>query len=143
MGSNAPVRDRASIEAEENFIMDAQFLLQDSILERGITRTELAQKAGITKARLSQIMKAGANPTLRTVASLFHAAGESVRLTRTQARDVKRSSWVGSDEPLISATNDPSIRALLAAFQGVGLEVAEFPHANDNPIETHEMAIAA
>lgn len=66
------------IEAEENFLIDCQFLVQDLINRNGISRTELAKRAGISKARLSQIMSAEANPSVKTFARLFHALGAAV-----------------------------------------------------------------
>lgn len=62
-----------AIVAEENLVVDVQFLLQDALVSRGLTRTELAALTGVSKARLSQLMSSEANPTLRTVARLFAA----------------------------------------------------------------------
>jgi len=77
--------DERQIEAEENFVLDAQFLLQDLMAEQGISRAELSRRAGISKARISQLMKAGANPTLRNLAKLFYALGADVALARKPA----------------------------------------------------------
>jgi len=67
-------------EAEENFLIDFQFLIQDLIVEKGISRSELAKRAGVSKARLSQILSAEANPTVKTFARLFEALGTKVVL---------------------------------------------------------------
>jgi transcriptional regulator with XRE-family HTH domain len=67
------ILDPLITEAEENFLIDCQFLVQDLINLNGISRTELAKRAGISKARLSQILSAEANPTAKTFARLFHA----------------------------------------------------------------------
>jgi DNA-binding phage protein len=79
------VIDAAAIEAEENFLIDVQFLLQSVLTEKGMSRAALARKVGISKARLSQIFAAEANPTVKNCARLFHALGEdltvAVRLT--------------------------------------------------------------
>jgi transcriptional regulator with XRE-family HTH domain len=77
--------DVRMIEAEENLVIDAQFLLQDLMVEHGITRADLARRAGISKARLTQLLKPDANPTLRNLARLFHALGETVHLQRKKA----------------------------------------------------------
>jgi transcriptional regulator with XRE-family HTH domain len=66
------------IEAEENFLIDCQFLIQDLLNRTGISRTELARRAGISKSRLSQILSAEANPSVKTFARLFHALGAVV-----------------------------------------------------------------
>ncbi|MGO8778440.1 MAG: helix-turn-helix domain-containing protein [Rhodomicrobium sp.] len=70
--------DPKVIEAEENLLIDCQIILQETIVGKGITRTALAQKAGISKARLSQLMRPEANPTVKTMARLFHALGEEL-----------------------------------------------------------------
>ncbi len=70
--------DPKIVEAEEDFLIDFQFLVQDLINSRRISRTELARKASISKARLSQILSAEANPTVRTFARLFHALDAKV-----------------------------------------------------------------
>ncbi|MFZ3350798.1 MAG: helix-turn-helix transcriptional regulator [Xanthobacteraceae bacterium] len=70
--------DPKVIEAEENLLIDCQILLQETIVGKGITRSALAQKAGISKARLSQLMRSEANPTVKTMARLFHALGEEL-----------------------------------------------------------------
>jgi transcriptional regulator with XRE-family HTH domain len=86
--------DELLIEAEENLVIDAQFMLQGLINESGISRAELARKVGISKARLSQLMSSEANPTLRTLAGLFYALGVNVTLSQksTVALD-KTRAW--------------------------------------------------
>lgn len=71
---------REMVEVEENFLIDFQFLVQDLIVAKGITRSELAKRAGISKARLSQILSAEANPTIKTFARLFEALDTKVVL---------------------------------------------------------------
>lgn len=70
--------DPGIVEAEENFLIDCQFLIQDLINAKGISRSELAKRAGISKSRLSQILSAEANPTVKTFARLFHVLGAMV-----------------------------------------------------------------
>ncbi|MGY3387785.1 DNA-binding phage protein [Bradyrhizobium sp. USDA 3311] len=68
--------ERRAIEAEEDLLIDCQFLLQELIVKKGVSRGQLAERAGISKARLSQLLSADANPTLKTMASLLYALGE-------------------------------------------------------------------
>ena len=75
--------DDAVIEAEEDFVIDAQFLIQELMNEHGLTRADLAKKLGVSRARLTQMMKPDANPTLRLVARVACALGEKVRLRRS------------------------------------------------------------
>jgi transcriptional regulator with XRE-family HTH domain len=73
--------DRKVVEAEENLLIDYQFLLQERMTQKGISQSRLAELAGISKARLSQILSDGANPTVKTFAGLFFALGESVSVS--------------------------------------------------------------
>lgn len=66
------------VEAEEDLLIDFQFLVQDVLNSKGISKTELAKRTGISKARLSQILSAEANPSVKTFARLFYALGVRV-----------------------------------------------------------------
>jgi len=70
--------DPGLVEAEENLLVDYQFLLQERMTKNGLSHRELAERAGISNARLSQIMSDEANPTVKTFADLFYALGERV-----------------------------------------------------------------
>jgi len=72
--------DPQIVEAEENLLIDFQFLVQDLINAKKISRSELAKKAGLTKGRISQILSAEANPTVRTFGRLFQALNTRVTL---------------------------------------------------------------
>jgi transcriptional regulator with XRE-family HTH domain len=45
-----------------------------------MARVDLAKKAGISKAQLSQLLSSEANPTVKTFARIFHALGEKPTL---------------------------------------------------------------
>ena len=66
------------VEAEEDLLIDFQFLVQDVLNSKGVSKSELAKRTGISKARLSQILSAEANPSVKTFARLFHALGVKV-----------------------------------------------------------------
>lgn len=72
--------DAAITEAEEDLLIDFQFLVQGLMDKKGISRTELAKRAGVSKARLSQVLGAEANPTVKTFARLLHALSEKIAL---------------------------------------------------------------
>lgn len=74
--------DPKVIEAEENLLIDFQFLLQEVMTEKKVSRSELADKAGLSKARLTQILGSEANPTVKSMARLFHALDEQICLSR-------------------------------------------------------------
>lgn len=77
--------DAKMIAAEENLVIDVQFLIQDVMNETVMTRAELAKRTGLSKARLTQIMRPEANLTLRTVARLLYALNEEVVVSRKSA----------------------------------------------------------
>lgn len=139
--------DEKQIEAEENFVLDAQFLLQDLMAEHGISRAELSRRAGISKARISQLMKAGANPTLRNLAKLFYALGADVALARKTAtrsdvashhglmplsgRLSTSAEWHREDKAALShpSRNEAVVRLIAQAKRRPNAMVAK---ANDN-----------
>jgi len=70
--------DAARIEAEENLVIDMQFLLQGVLNKKKISLCELSCRTGFSMTRLSNLMKAGADPSLKTVAAIFAALGKKV-----------------------------------------------------------------
>jgi transcriptional regulator with XRE-family HTH domain len=64
---------RRRIEAEENAVLDVQFAILDLLRENGVTKEQLAKRLGVSKARVSQLFGAGANPTVKQLARIFDA----------------------------------------------------------------------
>jgi transcriptional regulator with XRE-family HTH domain len=116
--------DPKIIEAEERLLIDCQILLQETISNRSMTRSALAERAGMSKARLSQIMRPEANPTIKTMARLFHALGEDLFVTTKNkgscmiGRDA--SSEASADKPW-NCTEAPSVAAKIDDEQFVAL----------------------
>ena len=76
MTTNDVAFDAEIIQAEENFLIDIQFLIQELIDKKGMSRSDLAAKAKVSKARLSQLLGSEANPTVKSIVGIFHALGE-------------------------------------------------------------------
>ncbi|WP_441277966.1 helix-turn-helix domain-containing protein [Tardiphaga sp. 172_B4_N1_3] len=76
------------VEAEENLLIDYQFLIQELMTAKGVTRAQLAEKTGLSVARLSQIMSPYANPTAKTLARVVHALGEKIEVSVARPRAV-------------------------------------------------------
>jgi len=91
--------DPAVIEAEENLLIDFQFLLQEVLTEKEISLSELAKKTGLSKGRISQLMGADANPTIKNMARLFHAAGEALCVMEAAALTRSDDRTVSDDRP--------------------------------------------
>ncbi len=72
------------LQAEENLIIDAQFLIQSLMNEKNMTKADVAKTLGLSKARLSQIMGTNSNLTLRVLARIIDALGESVEIKKAE-----------------------------------------------------------
>ncbi len=113
------VVDRGIIEAEENALIDFQLLVQGLIMEKGISRATLAERAGISEARLSQLMGSEANPTAKTLARILFALGEEIAISikkRPRARLTQVNEWKWEGD--IHAAFDHQSRRLNASFPG-------------------------
>jgi transcriptional regulator with XRE-family HTH domain len=96
--------DASRTEAEENLLIDYQFLVQELMVAKGISRAQLSQKTELSVARLSQIMSSQANPTVKTMARILHALGETIGLSVTarptpaESEPAKPPQWLCFDE---------------------------------------------
>jgi DNA-binding Xre family transcriptional regulator len=71
-----------AIFAEEALIVDVQTAIHTLMVDRDMSRAELARKLDVSQARVAQMFSDSAkNLTLRTVARVFHALGERCRVT--------------------------------------------------------------
>ncbi len=57
----------------EDALMDFQFAVIKAMREKNISKSELAEKLGISKARMSQMLSSDANPTLKVVGRIIAA----------------------------------------------------------------------
>jgi len=83
--------DRGRIEAEENLVIDMQFCLQDALNRKKITRAELSRRTGFSQRKLSNLMKAGADPSLKTIAAIFDALELKVKIAAVRKPRQKAS----------------------------------------------------
>lgn len=138
--------DPKVVEAEENLLIDYQFLLQERMSQKRISQSALADRAGISKARLSQILSDGANPTVKTFADLFFAMGERVRVSseslladaafEPHGLPVSDWEWVQSVR-MIEPTNEEMVA--LMKSRPVAIEERSQP-SNDNYSPTCRVA---
>jgi transcriptional regulator with XRE-family HTH domain len=84
--------DVSRIEAEENLLIDYQFLIQERMVANGISRAQLSEKTGLSVARISQILSSQANPTVKTLARIFHALEETVGIYVAHASTSHRAN---------------------------------------------------
>ncbi|MCB0020191.1 MAG: helix-turn-helix transcriptional regulator [Anaerolineales bacterium] len=90
------------VRVEEDALIDFQFAVIDALNERGWSRADLASLIGVSRARVSQLLSSGANPTLKLVGRVSAALNLTLRYTQ-QARPgsdaVDREADYPLDEP--------------------------------------------
>jgi transcriptional regulator with XRE-family HTH domain len=86
------------VRTEENALIDLQFALIDAMKVNKITKADLARMLGVTPARVSQLLSAEANPTLKLASRALDAVGrraeyvEKVRAKR-EAHSARQKPW--------------------------------------------------
>jgi len=74
-------------------VADISICLGDFMTEKGITQRALAEKMGVKESSVSRLLGTDHNPTLRTIAKLETAIGETLVLTpRSALRFIKTGS---------------------------------------------------
>lgn len=69
--------------AVEALVFSVQIALQRAMTRKGVSNRDLAERLGMTPARVSQIFATkGANLTLKTIARIQHALGEEFEFVR-------------------------------------------------------------
>src|SRR5262245_10606179 len=81
-GTDIGHEDYNLLLAEESLILDAQISIQRILNEKNMTQADLARKLGVTESYVSQMLGDSArNLTLRTIARVMTALGETAHLT--------------------------------------------------------------
>jgi transcriptional regulator with XRE-family HTH domain len=61
---------------EEESVTHVALVLAELMQRLGVTQRQLAERVGVTEGRISQILHANSNPTVKTLARLGHALGQ-------------------------------------------------------------------
>jgi len=81
----------SSVFAEEALVIDVQSFLHSMMEEKGMSRAQLADAMGVSRARVTQMFSAECkNFTLRLLARAFFALGERAELTCDLHRKMQR-----------------------------------------------------
>lgn len=81
--------DEKIIFAEEALLAETQIRLHEVLVEMGLSQKTIAERLGVTPACISQYFAAGCNLTLRTLARVCCALGQTPRVEITPAVDTQ------------------------------------------------------
>jgi transcriptional regulator with XRE-family HTH domain len=92
--------------ALENLVFSVQVALQRSMNKRGVSNKALAERLGMTPARVSQIFSSsGPNLTLKTIAKIAHALEDDFELIRKEdMKELSRNRNVEGFKPFLIAS---------------------------------------
>jgi transcriptional regulator with XRE-family HTH domain len=86
---------KTSVYAEEALVVDLQSMLHTVMVERGFTRSQLAEAMNVSKARVTQLFSADcSNFTVRLLARALFALGEKLEVSCPTHERVKRRMQV-------------------------------------------------
>lgn len=97
--------EEALVFAEEAFRVDTQTKIHELMLEKGLTKKDLAERLKVSGARISQVFSDRANLTIRNVARIFFALGE---VPRVETTPIESTSWALSVS--VPETPEPELR---------------------------------
>jgi len=78
---------------EEWLIAQVQSAIEQTMAVKGISRAELARRIGRSKASVTQLLRDGRNPTLRTIAQCFLALDARVSVSVRGSARSQRIEW--------------------------------------------------
>jgi plasmid maintenance system antidote protein VapI len=86
--------------AVEELLADVQLAIQESMLELGVSRSDLAKRLGCSPANVTQLLSEEANLTVQTVARIFHALNMACEFhpkARTEVQGNRMARQLQSD----------------------------------------------
>jgi transcriptional regulator with XRE-family HTH domain len=89
--------ERRKLYEQERLFIEATELLTEVMEKKGITRAQLAQRLGKTKAYVTQVLRGNHNMTLRTLADLFSAVEHRISLRPTPYPEAEAAVSISDD----------------------------------------------
>jgi DNA-binding phage protein len=127
--------ERSVVETRENWLIDAQFRIQELCTKQNIGKAQLASKVGISAKALSKLLAAEGNPTWKQTAAIYRALGEPIDAQCDRVRQLIRKRRIGRDTLCAEAGISPKL--LSKTFQPKGnatlKQVAAVFHVLGNP----------
>ncbi len=81
--------DNARLLAEESFILEATESIWEAMENQALTKAKLAEKAGCSRALISQLLSGSRNMTLRTYAQLCFALGLEPKISASNRNEAQ------------------------------------------------------
>lgn len=72
--------EAAEVLAQEEAVAHVALELAEMLERSGFSQRQLANLVGVTEGRISQILSAESNPTIKTLAKIGHAFGRRLRV---------------------------------------------------------------
>lgn len=103
------------IFAIEELRLSVQFAIQEAMVEKGVSRSELARRMNLSAARITQILSEDANPRLETIAKIVFHLDAEVSFSRTQTGKRKKAKPAGAiyweNQPIAKLQSEVKERA--------------------------------
>jgi transcriptional regulator with XRE-family HTH domain len=77
---------------EEFAVTTVALAIAEAIKKTGMSQREIADRLGVTEARISQVLNATGNPTVKSLARLADVLGGELRIAFVDESHVPRSS---------------------------------------------------
>jgi transcriptional regulator with XRE-family HTH domain len=87
---------------QERSIYEVTALIEDTMKEQGVSRSELATRLGKSKGWVTQLLDGEANKTIRTVADVFAVLGREFRAFQQPIKISNRSETSPSVEKVMT-----------------------------------------
>lgn len=102
--------NEGEVYAIEELVFSIQLCLQKAMIENGISNKELAERLGMTPARVSQIFAdKGPNLTLKTIGRIIHALGEDFEFVKKVTAKKSTASVAEFPRAAVVSVNGASI----------------------------------
>lgn len=118
-----------SLVRQEKFILAVTDAIRDALDAKKITKSELADKLGVSRSHVTQLLSGGRNMTLRTLSDIAHACEHVPCFSlRSPGLSTVHLFWAEdacSYRPVQVKTSKHSIVSNDFAFEDIGISVFE------------------
>jgi len=98
-------------QAEQYALATVAFVLADAMESSGLTQRQLADRLGITEGRISQILHANGNPTVRSLARIADALNCKIKIRFAELDAIDRRPDVAVKVRTVTNTGSAALLA--------------------------------